>query len=91
MLIIIRNLIILVLLALLLPRCSYIRESYFLKMCSKSESDDLNCECSFNVIDPMLSDQIGKTWVFRPDLARYPQFHEAMNNAGRQCDGLYYR
>ncbi len=91
MLIVIRNLIILAVLALLLSRCSYVRQSYFLSMCSKSESDDAICECTFEAIDPVLSDQIGKTWVFLPDLGKYPQFYEALDKSEKQCPTGYYR
>ena len=91
MLIVIRNIIILAALAFLLSKCSYVRQSYFLSMCSKSESDDVICKCTFKAIDPILSDQIGKTWVFRPDLGKYPQFYEALSNSERQCPTGYYR
>jgi hypothetical protein len=90
-LIVIRNLVILAVLGLLLSRCSYVKQSYFLKDCSRSESDDVICKCTFKAIDPILNEQIGSTWVFRPDLGRYPEFYKALEQSERQCPSPYYQ
>ena len=55
----------------------------------QSEYDQQVCECTFDVLDDELTSSIGQTWVFKPDLARYPQFSKAMDKADRKCSSHY--
>ena len=71
--------------------CSKVRESHFMSdLCQpQSEYDQQVCECTFDVLDDELTSSIGQTWVFKPDLARYPQFAKAMDKADRKCSPHY--
>ena len=71
--------------------CSKVRESHFMSdLCQpQSEYDQQVCECTFDVLDDELTSSIGQTWVFKPDLARYPQFAKAMNKADKKCSPHY--
>lgn len=76
---------------LMLSGCSKVRESHFMSdLCQpRNESDEQVCECTFDVLDDELTSSIGQTWVFKPDLARYPQFAKAMNKADKKCSPHY--
>ena len=71
--------------------CSKVRESHFMSdLCQpQSEYDQQVCECTFDVLDDELTGSIGQTWVFKPDLARYPQFSKAMDKADKKCSPHY--
>ena len=71
--------------------CSKVRESHFMSdLCQpRNDYDQQVCECTFDVLDDELTGSIGQTWVFKPDLARYPQFSKVMDKADRKCSSRF--